>query len=158
MKRSFMVLLYGLAAPLSVMAAQDLDHDAQRAEVVILNTKEIPGFLSIANGRNCLGENEGGTAVLSACVHSAEGASVETTVYYIILNSGQCLADKGRGQPDIVVCEYQDTTQQWMGLQAKGSDIRNVASNKCLSAAGQDKPVILKGCDGTPAQYWKLPH
>ncbi|MFJ2713287.1 hypothetical protein ACIOZM_20745 [Pseudomonas sp. NPDC087346] len=157
MKPYFTVWLAILFAPLPAMASELLRGDIQEAKIVTITTKVTPGHLNIANGRNCLVEGNTGQPVLAACQNVPVSDKIaDSTVHYIIFRNNQCLSDNENGHTGVVRCDYQDTKQQWKALQAKGTDIRNVASNKCLTAAGLDKQVNLAVCNGIPAQYWRL--
>ncbi|MGP2408652.1 ricin-type beta-trefoil lectin domain protein [Yersinia sp. 2545 StPb PI] len=149
------VLLIAVASSFSAVAASE--SDIQDAKVITVTTDVVSGHLNIANGRNCLSENAQGKPALLAC-ESAEKVSPEkSTVRYIVLKSGQCLSDAGGKTPVMAVCDFQDKKQQWTALQGIGTDVRNMASNKCLTTAGLDKPVTMATCAGLPAQNWTLP-
>ncbi|MFA3760726.1 ricin-type beta-trefoil lectin domain protein [Yersinia sp. 2538 StPb PI] len=131
--------------------------DIQGAKVVTVTTETISGHLNIANGRNCLDENTQGKPTLLACDSVAKASSEKNIFHYIVLKSGQCLSDEGGSTPVMAVCDFQDKKQQWTALQGIGTDVRNMASNKCLTTAGLDKPVTMATCAGLPAQNWTLP-
>ncbi|MGP2409787.1 ricin-type beta-trefoil lectin domain protein [Yersinia enterocolitica] len=149
-------LIVALTVSFSSVAATSQE-DIQGAKVVTMATETISGHLNIANGRNCLDENTQGKPTLLACDSVAKASSEKNTVHYIVLKSGQCLSDEGGSTPVMATCDYQNTKQQWKALQGVGSDVRNVASNKCLTTAGLDKSVTMATCAGLPAQNWKLP-
>lgn len=148
-------LIVALTSFSSIAAASQ--DDIQRAKVVMVTTEVIYGHLNIANGRNCLSENVQGKPALLAC-ESADPVSPEkSSTRYIVLKSGQCLSDAGGATPVMAVCDFQDKKQQWAALPFAGTEVRNAASNKCLTAAGLDKPVTMAACAGLPAQAWTLP-
>jgi Ricin-type beta-trefoil lectin domain len=150
------VLFVALSVSFSSIAAVSQE-DIQGAKVVTVTTEAVSGHLNIANGRNCLDENDQGQPTLLACDSAAETSPEKTTLHFIVLKSGQCLSDEGGTTPVMATCDYQNTKQQWKALQGVGTDVRNVASNKCLTTAGLDKPVTMVACAGLPAQNWKLP-
>ncbi|QWA09323.1 ricin-type beta-trefoil lectin domain protein [Sodalis ligni] len=86
-----------------------------------------------------------------------ESQPCKNNFHYIVLKSGQCLSDDGGKVPVTAACDFNDTKQQWKAFQGVGTEVRNMASNKCLTAAGLDKPVTMAACAGLPAQNWTLP-
>ncbi|WP_145542632.1 RICIN domain-containing protein [Yersinia mollaretii] len=149
-------LIVALTVSFSSIAATSQE-DIQGAKVVTVTTETISGHLNIANGRNCLDENTQGKPTLLACDSAAKASSEKNSFHYIVLKSGQCLSDEGGSTPVMATCDYQSAKQQWKALQGIGTDVRNMASNKCLTTAGLDKPVKMAACAGLPAQNWKLP-
>lgn len=132
-------------------------NEIKSAQIVTMTTETIPGYLSIARGRNCMKENAEGLPILSACDNQAAGETTKSFVHYIILESGRCLTDNGTGWPETASCNYQDENQQWKAQRTNGTEIRNVATKKCLTTTGLNKPVKMADCSGIPAQYWQLP-
>ena len=157
MKTHLAILAVTVVASFSAMAVSELD--VQDAKVVTVTTKSAAGYLNIANGRNCLMENAQGKPALLACDSVKKlGSAVETSsLHYIVLQSSQCLSDNGTDTLVGETCNYQDTKQQWKALPNVQTEVRNVASNKCLTAAGLNNQVKMAVCSGVPAQSWKLP-
>ncbi|NDL64138.1 RICIN domain-containing protein [Acerihabitans arboris] len=149
-------LIVALTVSFSSIAAASQE-GIQGAKVVTVTTETVSGHLNIANGRNCLDENDQGKPSLLACDNVAKASPVKNTFHYIVLKSGQCLSDDGGKVPVTVACDFNDTKQQWKALQGVGTDVRNMASNKCLTTAGLSKPVTMAACAGLPAQNWMLP-
>ncbi|WP_337261871.1 MULTISPECIES: ricin-type beta-trefoil lectin domain protein [unclassified Serratia (in: enterobacteria)] len=156
MKTHLAVLVVTVAASFSAMAVST--SDIQSAKVITVTTKTTAGYLNVANGRNCLAEKTLGEPALLACDDTTPVTPEEesSTLHYIVLNSGQCLSDEG-STLGVATCDYQNTKQQWKAFQDIQTEVRNIASNKCLTTAGLNKPVKMLACSGLPAQNWKLP-
>ncbi|MBH2705895.1 RICIN domain-containing protein [Serratia marcescens] len=156
MKKRLSLLLIIMASSFSVAAVSK--DELQESKVITVTSKTTSGSLSIANGRNCLAENAQGHPALLPCDTKARAKAVETTVHYITLQSGQCLTDNGNDNPGVTTCDYQNKNQQWLALEGvKTTEVRNVASRKCLTAAGLNNRVTMATCNGIPAQSWEIP-
>ncbi|EMW1017728.1 RICIN domain-containing protein [Serratia marcescens] len=144
----------------SFTAMADSELDVQDAKIVTVVTKSVAGYLNIANGRNCLMESAQGKPTLLPCnsVNKFRSeAAPPPPLHYIVLQSGRCLSDNGTAPLEGVTCNYQDTRQQWKILPNTQTNIRNVASKKCLTADGLNNQVKMALCSGVPAQSWKQP-
>lgn len=157
MKTYLAILSVAVAVSFSAMAVST--SDVVGAKVVTVTTKSADGYLSIANGRNCLMENAQGKPALLACDRVKRPGSGEETssLRFIVLQSGKCLSDNGTDTLTGVTCNFQDAKQQWQILTNVPTDVRNTASNKCLTASGLNNPVRITTCSGAPAQSWILP-
>src|SRR5476649_2633230 len=141
------------AAPIMAAWAGELTaRGVEGAQLIRLTTTVTKGALNIANGRNCLTENLQGIPVLAGCQSVTQEPSETTTVNVIEVAAGRCLTDLGNDEPALADCDRQDKNQQWKALAAGGTDVRNVATSKCLTASGLDKPVKMATCSGLPAQ------
>lgn len=156
MKKRMSLLTIVIVSSFSVAAvSQD---DIQESKVITVTSKTTFGSLTIANGRNCLAENAQGHPVLLSCDKKENTKAVDTKVHYITLQSGQCLTDNGSDTPGVTTCDYQNKNQQWLALEGvKTTEVRNVASRKCLTAAGLNHRVTMATCSGIPAQSWEMP-
>ncbi|MEA9390740.1 ricin-type beta-trefoil lectin domain protein [Acerihabitans sp. TG2] len=147
-----------ICLPFAVAQAGELTaRSVEGAQVTTLTTTVTKGSLNIANGRNCLTENVRGVPVLASCQNTTNASPETSTVIFIEVTAGKCLTDAGNEEPSLATCDHQDKKQQWMALPVGGTDVRNVASNTCLTAAGLDKPVKMASCSGLPGQSWTLP-
>ncbi len=156
MKKRLSLFTIVIASSFSATAVSK--DDIQESKVITVASKTTFGSLSIANGRNCLSENAEGHPVLLPCATRATTKSVDTKVHYITLQSGQCLTDNGSDTPGVTTCDYQNKNQQWLAIEdVKTTEVRNVASRKCLTAAGLNNRVTMATCNGTPAQSWEMP-
>ncbi len=147
-----------LGAPFTVVHAGELSAQGiAGAQITTLATTVSKGSLTIANGRNCLTENEYGIPVLAGCQSTTHTSPETSTVTFIEIAAGKCLTDMGNNEPSLSTCDQQDKKQQWQALPTGGTDVRNVATSKCLTASGLDRPVKMAPCSGLPAQSWTLP-
>lgn len=131
--------------------------DLEEAQVTTLTTAVTKGFLNIANGRNCLTGNSRDVPVLATCQEYSNKKPETSVINFIEVKAGKCLTDAGDSEPFLATCDNQDKKQQWKALSAVGTEVRNVASNNCLTASGLDNPVKMVKCSGSSGQSWKLP-
>jgi len=127
------------------------------AQITTLTTKVVKGSVKIANGRNCLTEGAHTIPILAGCPDTTQTSPETSTVIFIEVTAGKCLADVGNDQPSLETCNPQDKKQQWQALPTGGTDVRNMSTRHCLTAMGLDKPVKMASCSGLPAQSWTLP-
>lgn len=133
--------------------------DVHGAKIVTVTIKLADGYMSIADGRNCLMENAQGKPAFLPCGRVKRLGSGEETssLHFIVLQSGKCLSDNGTDTLTGVTCNFKDAKQQWQALTKVPTDVRNTASNKCLTASELNNPVWTTACSGAPAQSWILP-
>lgn len=136
------------------ITASDIDN----AKVISVMTSSKQGFVNIANGRNCLMVGEDDRPSLLPCQTPSATPKNETLTFsLIILENNLCLTDEGDDVPGFAKCDIQDEHLKWQVLTGSGTEIKNSATHKCLTANGIDKAVKLITCNGIPAQYWSLP-
>lgn len=153
------MLLSFASTSMPLLAAEQvaiLDSDISHSFVSTITTSRVNGFLSIANGRNCLATDEQGTPSLISCPVGKKDKTVTNVFTMIEVAQGFCLAEGGKG-PVLKNCDSNDLAQQWDALSTRSTEIKNRESNRCLTAAGINKPVTLAVCFGGPSQAWTLP-
>lgn len=154
------VMLALTPVSLPVLATEQaaiLDTDISQSFVSTVTTSRMNGFLSIANGRNCLVADTLGQPSLVSCPTGEKAKTVISTFTVIEVAQGRCLSDGEQG-PELKRCDINDPDQQWRALPTRSTEVRNQSSNRCLTATGLNKPVTLEACSGLPSQAWTLPH
>ncbi|MGX8939406.1 ricin-type beta-trefoil lectin domain protein [Symbiopectobacterium sp. Eva_TO] len=161
MKLAIMTTCLCLSVPVSFSAlvASDVTENIMTGAQVHTVTQTVKsGFISIANGRNCaVASADNHSSILSPCPSQPSQPEEIITVYYIELQNGMCLEDRGGSTVALKRCRIGDGKQQWKRGVNAGTELKNVVTGKCLTTQGLNKQLKVASCNGSPAQYWKLP-
>ncbi|WP_182853116.1 ricin-type beta-trefoil lectin domain protein [Arsenophonus endosymbiont of Aleurodicus floccissimus] len=126
--------------------------DIHQAKVIT----ETYGAPNIANGRNCAADGEGLQAKLALLLPCPKPSPEPVTFCYFQLKDDKCMTTTNDFTVEIAKCDFNDEKQRWTAGLKTGLEIKNLATDHCLTARGLNNFLVAQACNGVPAQHWQL--